>query len=94
MIENMVLIKVTQEHIDKGCSGSCAYCPIAIAISELVSIKYTTLVYTYSFCILGLEPAYHGELPDKARVFIENYDYMNDVNPIEFELNIPAHFLR
>lgn len=75
-----MLIKVTQEHIDKGERGSSCNCPIAMAIGELTlspvsvggAVVCTRLV--------------NYPLPVSARLFICEFDNGGHVKPFEFEL--------
>ncbi len=91
----MVLIKVTQYHIIKGHQKSCHFCPVALAIADVM--KNTAMgrkdvtVYTTSYFVGD----YTAPLPAFVSNFIHNYDF-NDImgEPFEFELNIPAEYLK
>lgn len=77
-----MLIRVKQEHIDKGKPNNCIRCPIALALYDQVPFKYG--IYVMGFGIVIDSVTY--KLPTKIKQFIEDFDKLLDVNPFEFEL--------
>lgn len=84
-----VKIEVTQECIDKGASGSCTYCPIALATKPLVRI-FNSVGFSY----LYLTPRFSLRLPKRAANFILRFDCKEPVKPFSFVIDIPKEFLK
>ncbi len=79
----MMLIKVTQEHIDQGKKGSRFKCPIGLAIKENPDMPYIQV--TDAHVEIGYGIAIYV-LPVEAQRFIHNFDEGFPVQPFEFEL--------
>lgn len=76
-------IQVTANNIRQGAHSS-AYCPIALAIKEVVGRDKRVLVGRGSVSVAGSD----YRLPEAARTFIDHYDGgMVGVSPFEFELD-------
>lgn len=80
-------IKVTKHHIYKGSLGNCYECPIALALKH----AGFTNVWVVD---LDLQVYYNGRnrilpTPQSCYDFIHNFDKGQDVEPFEFELDLP-----
>ncbi len=79
-----MIIKVTQEHIDKGCRESGSNCPVALAIKEQFNLEG---VYVYSF---GVAKTERGEVrlpfPIEVQKKILKFDREGTMSPFEFIL--------
>ena len=73
-------IKVTQVHIDLGKKENCILCPIALAFLDLGYKE----IHVYREFVLADELAF--DLPDNARVFIDDFDCDRHVEPFEFKI--------
>ncbi len=93
----MTHIKVTQDHIDVGRRKCTSECPIALAVASIVRPVVEPRVYTRSIMLRKTDPTERGidfTLPQAAVDFIASFDAKMDVDPIEFDLDIPADFLK
>jgi hypothetical protein len=76
-----LLIKITQDNIDKGVRTSPCRCPMALGIKESIG--------AYKVCVGAEEADINGKfdipLPQIARDFIRKYDCREQVEPFEFE---------
>ena len=90
MDHTVVLISVTQEHIDKGVKTSCGSCPIAIAAKE-VFIEGIEIAVGIN-CI-GID-TYFVDVPGPARRFIRAFDDGKFVRPFSFEIDVPKRLVR
>jgi hypothetical protein len=79
-----MIINVTQVHIDKGSRCSPGGCPVALAIREQTEFKLCSVGVTDWYKYQGTDVSY--DLPDKATVFIVNFDSKNPVTPFLFDL--------
>lgn len=84
-------IEVTKEDIKTGmrCNGQA--CPVANAIRRAcpgVSFHVTRSLVQWR--LVGIQAKLNIELPGKAISFIEAFDFLHEVQPITFELEIPA----
>lgn len=77
-----ITVRVTQTHIDHGVPKSAIFCPIALAV-EWPSDRFC--VYPNHICADGKIAL----LPESARIFIDAYDDGLEVQPFEFELEVP-----
>jgi hypothetical protein len=75
-------IKVTQEHIDKGCPQLGRKCPIAYAIFEATGKRVVVGGRSVWF-----ESKCHIPLPGIAAYFVITYDRGCNVSPFEFDLD-------
>ena len=87
-LPNNLTIEITAEDIKNGKPGSCASCPIALAVKRLITNSYKVRVNTYFIEILKK----HGTvikkylLPIKTRNFIMDFDKGGyDLEPFTFE---------
>lgn len=87
-----MLIKVTQEHIDKG-TPTCSNCPVALAIKEHIDCNIALVVgptFISMRHITRQNCYWEGDTPEVAAAFICNFDGKQPVEPFEFELDIPC----
>jgi hypothetical protein len=89
-----MIIKVTQEDIDKGCERSISNCPIARAAARELGISDTEISVNgfhiniwveNALNIEGSKPIKTAKLPQKARNFITKFDSGMIPPPFEFE---------
>lgn len=87
-------IAVEKRHIDKGLPQTCDSCPIALAVREKLG-RYAYVdcgevhVYPTSerpYDLTMYEAVY--ELPEKAIDFYKMFDDHEDVEPLEFSMNL------
>jgi hypothetical protein len=76
----MMLINVTQEHIDKGKRGSVIFCPVARAVREVFGDG--VVASGAGILIKG----YHHHVPHIVQEFMQNFDTTKPVKPFSFEL--------
>lgn len=89
----IVIVKVTKNHIRTGIACSTAFCPIALAIHEMV--RNSVHVSVIPECVsLTLYVRYTIDLPIQCSRFIKDFDYHKFVDPITFTLDIPERFLK
>lgn len=81
-----MIIKVTQEDIDKGIQKDCEQCPIARAMRRAFgcNVQITSIIYRKNDGILAYGP--HG-MPDIVTSFIRDFDSSLKVTPFEFEVD-------
>lgn len=88
-----MLIKLTQEHIDRGTRGDCLDCPLALAAKE-AGIKTPWVTETYITSDNASAPDDKMYLPKIATDFIRNFDGevegadASKCVPFEFELDL------
>jgi hypothetical protein len=84
-----MIVKVTQEHIDKGQIGSSRSCPIALALKDTFKVKFSQVT---GVCLtVGQFPenlVFTIPTPPKIMDFIEAFDLELVVEPFEFELSL------
>jgi hypothetical protein len=92
-----VTVKVTQEDIDQGYI-KCAYsCALARAINILLNRMYRSGITGKEFYIsqnTNGRNVKRIDLPEEVQDFIRQFDRMQSVSPFEFEVDIPAKYLR
>jgi hypothetical protein len=81
----MIIIKVTQEHIDKGERESPWCCPVALACQDAGLIEATVdsigIAWSASEDYLDMRP-----LPNHVADKVHNYDKTGIMFPFEFAL--------
>lgn len=81
-----MIIRVTQEHIDRGIQRDCSECPVALALLDAgfrdPKANASTLRNGKKFIC---------RTPDKVYDFMSHFDsvYYGDDNPTPFEFEIP-----
>jgi hypothetical protein len=85
-----MIIKVTQKHIDEGKPSSCGSCPIALAVLEsdnrIMNVQAMLSVIRIDFD--GSTPIRVITTPYEAVRFMRKFDWGQEVEPFEFELNL------
>lgn len=84
-----MLIKVTQDHINRGVRCRAGDCPINLSIMEQTGYEANTLgndVVLY----INKEDFVYVRLDNLARVFISHFDGGKPVSPIEFDLDVSS----
>jgi hypothetical protein len=91
MNNDPITIKVTQRHIDHGRRGDCSYCPIALAISEVIAHSpaldgpFWQIIKVFDNADIQIRGRrYVTSL--KATEWMTDFDEMRPVQPTEFVL--------
>lgn len=84
-------IKVTENHIAQGEKESCSYCPVALAISEVIGLgdeDYIKVTDNVEIGIMVKKEMHHYqfEYPNNVCEFINKFDRGLVVEPFEFDL--------
>ena len=92
----MTTIKLTQFYIDNGKRRSCRECPIALAILDVLDTGVSIKVDHGSIRLKRYHDLKSTEvmLPKAACGFIALFDRQYEVSPFDFELDIPAQYLK
>lgn len=85
-------IHVTKEHIEDGIKGSCASCPIALAIEPFNKVWYVSVTRLRD-AYLAEDAERYVSLPDSARSFIHGFDNEIPVQPFSFNLSAECFML-
>lgn len=94
-------VSVTQDHIDQGAPSEPEYCPVALALFEVLRVPEGTPALRLSVGSTQVElsrdwpdeRAADVELPDEAQAFITDFDDTGAVEPFSFELDVPDEVL-
>lgn len=92
-----MIIKVTRAHIDMGDDGHCRTCPVALAINEVLSTDYFSVIRPGTIYLNHMKMIGEGisrEMPEHVARFVKWFDAHGVVEPIEFELDIPVRMLK
>ena len=98
----MINVNVKANHIADGRPGHPCRCPVALALSDLVNNEHIVAV-TQGLIIVsqkrydrldGLADAYVQSTPVHVLDFIWHYDQGIEVDPIEFDIDIPKRLLK
>jgi hypothetical protein len=102
-----VIVEVRDDHISRGEKEDCAYCPVALAINELLDPNYHSevanrhaVVYSEASAISifhaeWLAPMYEtDEVPEELFNFVEMFDNEIEVKPFSFKISLPAEILK
>ena len=85
-------IKVKQHHIDSGSAADLRFCPVALAVSEAMSIPLGFVsVDGCAIRVLQHKRGYGSvwcetDTPDETASFIDHFDGCGDISPFEFTL--------
>ena len=82
-----MLIRVTQEHIDKGVRDDCRQCPVALAIQEATKSIVDVLPMYCQFTYISDWPGKAVNLPIEVTEFIKGFDSEGFGLPFTFELD-------
>lgn len=77
-----MLIKVTQDHIDRGEKDNCLGCPVALALAEAIGEEINVQTDEFEGPDSGTI-----DLPDSVKLFVDSFDEGLPVHPFEFELS-------
>lgn len=93
-----MLIKVTQDDIDRGVHRSCDKCPVTLAVNRVLLDYYRTWSTRYKIFICAIKENLSVKrvsfnTPFPVAEFICQFDRRNSVEPFEFEIPIPEHYL-
>ncbi len=90
-----VKVEVTFDDVAKGERGDCRYCPIALALERVLTERALFVVDGRTISWAGPTVGAHGyvDLPESAREFIYVFDGAGDVEPFEFEIELPDKLL-
>lgn len=83
-------VRITQEDINNGVRYSFRHCPIAIASTRAMPFKSVCYVNKSVMFIYNKDhegrPPREIQLPSVAQKFIEDFDQMKEVQPIDFDI--------
>lgn len=77
-------VAVTAEHIAKGVRQTMAYCPVALAIKEVVAGREVDVMPLHAYIGWG-DATEVCDLPEVTYDFIVAFDAGHDVTPFEFD---------
>ena len=88
-------IQVTEKHIKNGEPRSCEFCPIALAIKEVLG-ENVFVNNNFEVNWRSLDAIIDGDLfchtlPKEASQFIDMFDDNSKVRPLEFELDLEQY---
>lgn len=90
----LVTVDVTPEDLSNGLPGNCGLCPVALAVRRIVRDDVAIRV---SMSILSWRwPDYTTgsvDLPWTAENFIKRFDAACEIEPFEFEIDLPDELL-
>jgi hypothetical protein len=84
-------IKVTDYHIKHGKRGDCSYCPIALAIADVVKHSpaldgpFWKIIQVYDHCEINIRGKRYVTSIEASK-FMTSFDDMLEVSPVEFVL--------
>jgi hypothetical protein len=93
-VSTSVLIKVTQQHIERGEANHCCECPVALAAAEAFphaekAGRNGVVVTGYGILLALAGRELLLSLPEEVADFIAAFDYGQPVEPFEFTVQIP-----
>lgn len=90
-----VTVVVTSAHISRGRPKDVAYCPVALAITELLRPGVTALAGS-NFLELRLANSSHviGYSSTAVRQWMDRFDSGLAVDPFRFDLDLPKNCMR
>lgn len=80
-----MIIKVTEQDIERGSRVFSDHCPVALAINRATGRH--AIVYHHAIKIGELSRIEYP-VPDKVREFIQDFDSGKEVQPFEFDLEL------
>jgi hypothetical protein len=92
-----VEIKVKPKHIKEGRHSSPAFCPVALAINDILPPGHTAGVYPKMIYIVISDPCWPETripTPPKVATFERQFDNHFTPSPFTFTLDIPEKFLK
>lgn len=91
-----ITVKVTQRDIKKAKEllnkgyNRCLFCPIGLALKRVL----TDNISSVTAAGVGMRNCMPYSLPNKAVLFISDFDNGKKVEPMEFELKIPKVYIK
>jgi hypothetical protein len=82
-------VTVATRHIIEGTPGDGTSCPIHLAMEELGIRRQFTVERLRVTFYEGYREAHHSYLPSQATAFIDLFDAVAEVQPFEFDLEVP-----
>ena len=84
-------ICVTEEHINKGYSGSCEMCPIALALKEqMPDVNKVEVADTMIYLHLEEDDVLEKQHTRRTARFIEEFDQGKNVEPFYFYMEMES----
>jgi hypothetical protein len=83
----ILTINVTERHIKEGTRGDCGYCPVALAVGEVIDSPQTEISVGHERVII-FDTHQRAILPPEARQFISLFDKRYYVKPFSFEVDL------
>ena len=83
----LVTVEVTADDIRNGSPGSTCNCPVALALTRVMSRDYFIRVYGSS--VSTDYDDFMFDLPSEATEFIASFDEGEHVEPFSFEMDLP-----
>lgn len=80
-----MIVKVTQDNIDRGARGDATECPVALALQDL-GLQTPWAGSTSLGFVVGNDVSWSSALPEVARHFINEFDRAQPVEPFEFSI--------
>jgi hypothetical protein len=82
-------IEVTAEDIQNGMPGWCGKCPVALAVRRALGgfVKREVASVGVSYAAVYVDSRIHM-LPSDARMFVQNFDEGEPVEPFDFEIEV------
>jgi hypothetical protein len=91
----MVIIEVTQKHIDKGGRREAGSCPVSLAINDVLAdgvyVRVVANAYLFKMGILEITSV---RLDENTKQFIIRFDEGESVQPFSMEVEISNAFLK
>lgn len=82
---------ITQDHIQRGRSGDCENCPIALAIIEQMGWPYGFV--HVNTCTVSISSNDYTYMPSEAQAFVQEFDIGLPVYPQSILLEIPEELV-
>jgi hypothetical protein len=97
----MITVQVNEYHIEQGAPSKRHNCPVSLAIINVLQPQYFPSVsgesigvfYRCDICAQAVT-VWRAEAPDAVAEFVDKFDDEGTAEPFEFDLDVPAEFLR
>lgn len=83
-----MLIKVTQEHIDKGSPGVAESCPVALACNDAMPGTHCSVSESMMIVFTDYNTPNYVSFGKDITAKISDFDATGFMKPFQFELNI------
>lgn len=77
-------VSVTEQDIKEGEKGNCWHCPVALALKRATGREVSVRALNWGF----KDGAGFYDLPQSARLFINEFDRWGKEEPFSFEVDI------